>query len=257
MPVKRNWDGHANPDTVGQSRCWDDTLKTSFLSRATFTTDNDNLYTYKPTADKRQVRTNQSESANHKGHAWKNPFTKKEKEKNHHALLPVHSSRNMAQHLRNTGKGKAGLAVLSCKMSSKLQQKCWVNLRKVFLETSLMKDCCSLSRSRQERLWPSAASAGVSHLFVFYHGTTKRAALSRYSDKLTTDDTSTVKAPQRQITKTCIKRISYRNHLLHWKLKLLLEHFSFAREWQEKEFTDFTAKKFNLENELWVMKFFY
>lgn len=51
--------------------------------------------------------------------------------KHHHALLPVHSSRNMAQHLRNTVKGKAALAVLSCKMSSRLQQKCWVNLRNV------------------------------------------------------------------------------------------------------------------------------
>ncbi len=36
---------------------------------------------YTPTADKRQVITNQSESANHKGHAWKKTFTKK-KEKN-------------------------------------------------------------------------------------------------------------------------------------------------------------------------------
>ncbi len=36
---------------------------------------------------------------------------------------------------------------------------------------------------------------------------------------------------------------------MHWKLKLLLEHFSIARERQE-ELTDFTAKKFNLENEL-------
>ncbi len=159
----------------------------------------------------------------------------------HHALLPVHSSRNMAQHLRNMVKGKAGLAVLSWKMSSRLQQKCWVNLRNV---------------SHEGLLFIISLPARTSLTFCCQRWSFSSVSSRHYKESCS-DDTLT---NRQQMTHPLRKhhKDMYKIHVIvhtvtifmHWKLKLLLEHFSFARERQEEELTDFSAKKFNLKNEL-------